>query len=273
MKLGNDTTVNSKEHIKILSKTRSLPPSGCKSPLLSDKNYDYSNRSPDSKDVISLPKLSDLASSYDAKEQKMSGNRLLVCPNSPLNLRSASSELWRPNTVSQKSNWDIFFESQTEHTMLKTPELSKEEIADWDLEDSQLPSPQLSQDNPTSVVTCSKEKKVFVSYVTKDGMKWTKMNILLRMEEIAIWLNKDSDSEALPIGEYMSPRKDIQRGRKFRKQTISETVGDCFDPLKQGLVFFVGPVDGKLCFKMSVCDLEKIKAATAELANGDEEKT
>jgi len=69
--------------------------------------------------------------------------------------------------------------------MLKTPDLSKEEIADWDLEDSWLPSPQLSQDNSTSVVTCSKENKVFVSYVTKDGMKYTKMNILLRMEEIA----------------------------------------------------------------------------------------
>jgi len=71
----------------------------------------------------------------------------------------------------------------------------------------------------------------------------------------------------------MSPRNDIQRGRKFRKQTISETVGDCFDPLKQGLVFFVGPIDGKLCFKMSVCDLEKIKAATGTLAKVDEEKT
>jgi len=273
MEVGDDTIVNSEEHIKIIRQNRSSPLSTCRSPLLNDKNYNYSNRSPDSKDVMSLPKLSDLASSYDAKEQKMSGNRLLVCPNSPLNLRSASSELWRPNSISQKSNWDIFFESQTEHTWLKTPDLSKEEIADWDLDDSLLPSPELSQDNSTPVGTCSKEKKVFVSYVTKDGMKWTKMNILLRMEEIAIWLNKDSNSESLPIGEFMSPRKDIRRGTKFRKQTISETVGDCFDTLKQGLVFFVGPIDGKLCFKMSVCDLEKIKAATGALAKVDEEKT
>ena len=86
----------------------------------------------------------------------------------------------------------------------------------------------------------------------------------MRMEELADWLNEDTNSKnLLPISKSFSlGENNISSSVKFRKQTIAQAVGN-LDPLSQGLVFFVGPVDGKMCFKMSVCDLEHILAVTS----------
>jgi len=60
--------------------------------------------------------------------------------------------------------------------------------------------------------------------------------------------------------------------QKFRKQTISEAFGDRLDSTKHGVTFFVGPVDGKVSFKMSICDLKELENATSEINLDDGKK-
>merc|ERR1719245_2489301 len=93
-------------------------------------------------------------------------------------------------------------------------------------------------------------------------MRYSTFDLSVRMEELAEWLNEDSKVE-LPISEPLTPK--LASTQKFRKQTISEAFGDRLDSTTQGVTFFVGPVDGKVSFKMSICDLKKLENATCEI--------
>jgi len=56
-----------------------------------------------------------------------------------------------------------------------------------------------------------------------------------------------------------TPRESKESGDNFESKTIAEALSG-LNPLKQGLTCFVGPVDGKLCYKICVSDLNNIKA-------------
>jgi len=143
---------------------------------------------------------------------------------------------------------------------------------DWDLEDTIcLPQVLDRKVSPVHEIRKTGDKdKVFVSYLSKWGMRYSSFELSVRMEELAEWLNEDSKVE-LPISEPLIAKEDsLPSTEKFRKQTISEALGNSLDSSKHGVTFFVGPVDGKVSFKMSICDLKQLENATREIKLNDE---
>jgi len=243
---------------------------GNSSPILKEKNVNDDDDSVKSLCSILVPTLSPITSHQENFVQKIVKSPM----KSPPSPRNSNSELWQPKRSSEQSNWDSYFDSHSElEELSNTPGVGTILTPEWDSDDeSCVTLPQTSPNKITTAVTPHSKDKVFVSYITKRRVKSTDMDISLRMEEIAEWLNEDTNTQSLPISEFISETKhNLTRDSKFRKQTISEAVGDSLDPMKQGLMFCVGPVDGKLCFKMSVCDLRQIKAANLYPMKSDEE--
>jgi len=192
-----------------------------------------------------------------------------------------SNEIWTPNT-GQRSSWDIFYESQTSILGLPQSESvtqtddddelflpfvlgSGEEGSDWEVTDSGACQPRLSE----SVIRkfpepCRRNGEIFMTCMSKSGMKYTSAPWDMKIEEIANWLNNGS-SELIPISRHIHPKTFIvETTSNFRKQTLSEIFGNRLNPEQAGITFFVGPVEGKMSFKMSVCDLKLLERATGE---------
>jgi len=191
-------------------------------------------------------------------------------PNSRGKKRN-SSVIWRPSNK-LKSNWDIYFASDTELTTgwheRKTPPV---EGTDW--EESEILS--ISQ-TPTPIKWPSKHSfeqglfpdvgnEVLVSFMSKLGLRYTTCPLNTRLEELAAWLNLGTN-RILPICEISNQtiRSTGAPTTKFRRKTLSDVFGERLDPVKTGITFFLGPVEGKPCFKMNLCDVHKLKHAIRE---------
>jgi len=217
---------------------------------------------------------------------KTDDSRLELPPVAVQIKKKNSSEIWAPNTR-QKSNWDLFYETQK--TVIGLPQSesvtqtddddddelflpavlgSGEELTDWEVTDSGAWQPELSEsipkENTVLPKSCRRNGEVFMSYMSKSGMIYTSAPWDMKIEEIANWLN-DGSSELIPISRHIHPKRLVVETRSnFRKQTLSEIFGDRLNPEKDGITFFVGPVEGKMSFKMSVCDLKLLERATGE---------
>lgn len=270
-----------KELLASIGKIRSATPRSFitterkpKSMLLVRKSKpNIENKSKEQRTSLMSP-LSLLNKRLDLKDQKTDDSYLEIPSKRLAELRQLSSEIWSRKSLSEQSNWDQFFESQTDLTesskMLKD---GSGETDDWEVSASYGSIPKAIPKQNYGVASAELKDKVFVSYITKSGIKCGTKDLSMRMEELADWLNEDTNSKnMLPISKSFSMGENsVSSSVTFRKRTIAEAVGN-LDPLSQGLVFFVGPVDGKLCFKMSICDLEHIVAVTSSEQIEEEKK-
>jgi len=193
-------------------------------------------------------------SSYDTHPMPPIVNILNV-PSTKVK-RNTSSEIWC-RSHRTKSNWDDFFAGELSE--LGTNYESGSEGIDWEMSDS--PSgiivPDFHRSTISEVPSEAKEKngQVFLLYLSKKGKRSDWVSLETRLEKVAAWLNEGS-SYRLPISEPVSTGQ--QKFRKnFRKLTIKEAFEGRLTE-KEGINFFIGPVDGKMSFKMTVCDLRML---------------
>jgi len=109
--------------------------------------------------------------------------------------------------------------------------------------------------------------EVLVSYLTAKGMRYAFVPSDIRLEKVSFWLNQGS-ALSIPISEHVHPkmrRKKKYNQSEFLNLTLSELFGDRLDPERTGITFFVGPVEGRISFKMSLCELEALEKATKEI--------
>merc|ERR1719233_2271090 len=92
--------------------------------------------------------------------------------------------------------------------------------------------------------------------------RWVPLNT--QLETVAGWLNEGAKN-ILPISWQVFPRKRDLRWKFLKLLTIKEAFGDRLDSSKDGINFFVGPVDGLISFKMSICDLYMLKRMSESL--------
>jgi len=213
-------------------------------------------------------------------------------------------EHWIPN-CKQKANWDSFFETCSTMMLpspMVNSEGHFENATDWGEYDkytnlTEVPSlrdpfesgsislmqgSMILNADPRVVITgltkqdqsassppdLSRMKgEVLVSYVTAKGMRYTFVPLDIRMEKVSVWLNQGS-ALPIPISEPIHPK--IRRNKKknpseFLNLTLSELFGDRLNPEREGIIFFIGPVEGKVSFKMSLCELEALEKATKEI--------
>jgi len=194
----------------------------------------------------------------------------------------SGSEIWSPPS-GDISNWDFFFKSQastgpiyTESTKTDNDELfmsavldsgspNSGEVIDCEAIDSGIWQPALAgsliEQNTKLSDSSGRRGEIFLTYMSKMGMRYTSVPWDIRIEEIATWLNKGS-TPTIPISRDITPKRlMVKNFRNFPKLTLLEIFGDRLDPEKAGITFFMGPVEGKLSFKMSVCNLKLLQRA------------
>jgi len=212
-------------------------------------------------------------------EMSAQGNaeRSLQVPSLNATLRGKIyGDYWNPNSK-QKANWDSFFESQSS-MMLTQGNISSEghhdDTTDWAESDAYSSLPEVpnildaSLSRHSSSPGLSRRKgDVLVSYVAPKGMRYAFVPSDIRLEKVSGWLNQGS-AHAIPICEHVHPK--LRRPMKknpveFLNRTLSDLFGDELDPEKNGITFFIGPVDGRVSFKMSVCELDALKKATKDI--------
>jgi len=109
---------------------------------------------------------------------------------------------------------------------------------------------------------------VFAMCLFKEGQRFKWLNLCTSLEDVvATFLSTDNKSK-LPVSvtELNEARPRIY-GRSRMAMTLAENLGPNFDAKTQALMFSTGPVNSKLCHKMSVCDLlqmQKIFYQTAK---------
>jgi len=248
----------------------------------------------DSLTLMSYPGLSPLVSQTKCglSEPKASNEIRLEVPVSKLQCKKRdSTEIWRPSGR-RKSNWDIFFELKSTPMELNPSESSTfsdndellfpslVELGSWksgDEADRQQCKPTLlgheagrinteiiyqTGQNPMLPECLRRKGEIFLMYKSKAGMRYTSAPWDWRIEEVAAWLNRGS-SKTIPISRQIHPTALMAENvGNFRKQTFLEVFGDRLDPEKVGIIFFIGPVEGKISFKMTVCDLPLLEMAT-----------
>jgi len=172
------------------------------------------------------------------------------------------------------SNWDYFFEShstlmctkRTEHTV--TAGLNSQEWMDWaktkrDASFSEIYE-ESSCENIKELKSVRKEGEILLSYYSKRGLRYTFVPHDILIEDVAIWLNKDS-AHSIPISQNTRQRTlKPESQAKPSGQTIADIFEGDLDPEKDGITCFIGPVNGKFSFKMSKCDLDQLERITRD---------
>lgn len=221
--------------------------------------------------IVSRPKLGAEQGPVDEHKseeniitQRNNDNLLAPGNMSAVHKPKNSSEIWSPNK--RQSDWDMFFESQSDllaairGSVANTTDGS---IASWEATDSETPHEiykMTTEQGGCALDYSRSEGNVFLSYMSKGGMRYTSVSPDTRVEMVAAWLNQGS-CHNLPISENIHPDGAATQG-KFRKLTLSEAFGDRLDSETQGITIFVGPVNGRMCYQLSICDLEMLRRAT-----------
>jgi len=249
-----------------------------------------SSMAEDSLTLIPIPGLSPLVDQVKNEKIELKSAReiRLDIPSTRLQLTNInSSEIWRSNR-NMASNWDVFFDSASalepnlsasslfsDKPFLSTLIESKSEES-GDETDSESCQPALAghktrilncdvrqpEQNPERLECLRRKGEIFLMYNSKKGMRYTSAPWDRRIEEVAAWLNRGL-FKAIPISRQIHPKSlQVENLGNFRKQTLREVFGDRLNPEKFGITFFIGPVEGKMSFKMSVCDLKTLERAS-----------
>jgi len=107
------------------------------------------------------------------------------------------------------------------------------------------------------------EGMVFVAWVNvSQGYRFKTWPLSIKLQKVRAWLG-----EPLPIVVH-EPGK---RGRRCKDDvTLAQAAGTLLkNPYKQGIAFFVGPVNGTLSYSMKVSDLDRLSAL---MTTKDDEK-
>jgi len=164
------------------------------------------------------------------------------------------------------SNWDSLFEGHSRMEYSRTTRdgsrsamsMTNETDDTWvESEVSRSVSRVSVRDKLTDVSSSeavARDGEVFLLYLSKIGMRFTWVPLNMQLETVARWLNEGAKN-VLPISYEIFPRKRDLRWNFLKLLTIKKAFGDRLDSSKDGINFFVGPVDGHISFKMSICDL------------------
>jgi len=188
-----------------------------------------------------------------------------------------------------KSNWDSFFESQSTLMLTKRTEATNidgnlVDSTDWDKTDIEhsllelsvdkfrkedgwtlrYPSGDSSSTENIPTENLRQNGEVLLSYYSKAGLRFTFVPLKTRLDRIATWLNKDSPY-SIPISHNVHSRNlGIERRKKSNKQTLLDIFGGDLNPEKEGITCFIGPVEGRISFKMTKCDINQLQRATRD---------
>jgi len=98
---------------------------------------------------------------------------------------------------------------------------------------------------------------VLAMVVTKQGQRFRLINLNVTLQEVVNTFLKAEAGASLPVSFTLSTdtRPKLLPADKMAL-TLKENLEGYIDELTQGISFFTGPVNGKLSYKMSVCQLE-----------------
>jgi len=102
--------------------------------------------------------------------------------------------------------------------------------------------------------------KVMGMYLKKKEYHFQILNLNSTLDKVVdVFLVKESGTNLrLSFSKSGLSRPKVMSNSRM-KNTLANSLGPQFDAKKQGVVFAMGPVNSKLCFKMSVCELSKIE--------------
>jgi len=112
---------------------------------------------------------------------------------------------------------------------------------------------------------------VFVAWInSRCGNRFSNFPLDNRIEQITDWLG-----ESLPV----VVDEEGKKGRICSPNTsLSDALGKTLDcPTKQGLAFFIGPVNGRVCYVIKICELSRLHglqllSKTSVAAKAEEEE-
>jgi len=102
--------------------------------------------------------------------------------------------------------------------------------------------------------------KVMGMYLGKEDYRFHILKLTSSLDEVVnIFLSVES-GPTLPLS-FDKTKKNRPKimSKSLMRMTIEQNLGPHFDPKTKGLMFSLGSVNSKLCYKMSVCDLSNIE--------------
>jgi len=93
---------------------------------------------------------------------------------------------------------------------------------------------------------------VLVAWINSNENRFSNFPLTSRIESITDWLGA-----SLPV----VVDEEGKKGRFFSPKTsLADALGKTLDsPTKQGLAFFIGPVNGRVCYMIKICELSRLQ--------------
>jgi len=101
--------------------------------------------------------------------------------------------------------------------------------------------------------------KVLALCLTKYEQRFRLLTLKTSLEEVVETFLSPDGGKKLPISFNSQKYRPRVMSPHQMAMTIEESLGKHFDTETQGLTFSVGPLNSKLCYKMSVCDLAQLQ--------------
>jgi len=180
-------------------------------------------------------------------------------PSQRQSIRSKQSSTWTEQ-LTLFSDWNDVFDDYGSFDFTKSGSLVLEKDSSWSLTDQLT-----ARDSRMSVVFTPKRihissGKVMGMFMKKKEYHFQILNLNSSLDKVVdLYQFKESGRKLhLSFSETGVSRPKVMSRSKMKK-TLADSLGPQFDAKKQGVVFATGPVNSKLCVKMSVCELSKIE--------------
>jgi len=101
---------------------------------------------------------------------------------------------------------------------------------------------------------------VMAMHLTKDRPRFKLLSLNTSLQEVVDTFLRTEAGPSLPVSfSYSKTTRPKVMSESRMGMSLSENLRGYLDPITQGISFFVGSVNAKLCYKMSVCDLKQLQ--------------
>jgi len=158
------------------------------------------------------------------------------------------------------SDWGDVFDDYGSMDFTKSGSLVLEKDTSWSISDNLT-----GRESRLSLMFSPKHihlapGKVMGMFIKKKDYRFQILNLNSTLDKVVdVFLLKESGTNLrLSFSKSGLSRPKVMSNSRM-KNTLANSLGPQFDAKKQGVVFAMGPVNSKLCYKMSVCELSKIE--------------
>lgn len=107
---------------------------------------------------------------------------------------------------------------------------------------------------------------VLAMLLTKDAKRFKMLNLSIPLQEVVDTFLSNGAGPSIPVSfSYANESRPRVMSENRMGMSLADNLRGYLDETTQGITFFIGSVNSKLCYKMSICDLGQLHKSARQL--------